>query len=349
MKNRVQNNIKYFLIFLVLLLANICSVNRLSLLKGYADMIFVCYLADSVEESSFEQFKENESSKDFSKMALWKSMEKETVSAENSGRGQKTSVYQVKGQPDAVFGNNLAQGRYFTDEESRACLLDQGLARQLFGSENVLGLEVEIGQKSYQIAGVLKGDNQLCVTPAEENVRFDGVAVQKQEREQSSALAVSLIEAVFGSTDGQKVDGQLYFMTARLFYSVVSAFILIALGVAAARGSKILCKILSAACMTAAAWILITGIRGAAPGADYLPTYWSDFDFFVRLFQEKSGQIQRLSVYQKFPIWQEMLRLWQQVVGTEVFMGAVFGIFVCRFSRKNQWRETKVTVYIDLD
>lgn len=369
MKSRVQNNIKYLLIFLVLFLTNICAVNRLSLLKGYADMIFVCYPADSVEESSFERFKENEGSKDFSKMALWKSMEKETVSAENTGRGQKASVYQVKGQPDAVFGNNLVQGRYFTDEESRACLLDQGLARQLFGSEKVLGLEVEMGQKSYQIAGILKGDNQLCVTPAEENVRFDGVAVQKQEREQSSALAVSLIEAVFGSTDGQKVDGQLYFMTARLFYSVVSAFILIALGTAAARGrkmgaaaaegrkmgtamageSKILCKILSAACMTAAAWILITGIRGAAPGADYLPTYWSDFDFFVRLLQEKAGQIQRLSAYQEFPIWQEMLRSWQQVAGTEVFMGAVFGISVCRFSRKNQWRETKVTAYIDLD
>lgn len=340
MNTRVQNKIKYLLLFLLLFLANICSINRLSSLREYANLIFVCYPAGSVTESLFEQFKENDDSKNFSGMALWKSAGEVMVSTENTGREQKASFYQVKGQTDAVFGNNLVQGRFFTEEENRACLLDQGLARQLFGSENVLGMEVEIAHKSYQIAGILKGESRLCVTPAEENTGFDGVAVQKQEKAQSSALAVSLIEAVFGSTDGQKVDGQLYFMTARLFYSFVSALMLVILGIAAASGTKtevnvrrkILCTIFFATCIAAAVWILITGVKGAAPGADYLPTYWSDFDFFVRLFQEKAGQIQRLSAYQEFPVWQEIFRAWQQVIGVEILAGILFGIFSYNFS-----------------
>lgn len=347
--------IKYLLIFLVLFLANICFASRLLLLKEYANLIFLCYPAESVTESSFEQFKENEGSKNFSKMALWKSEEEITVSAENTGREQKVSFYQVKGQPDAVFGNHLLLGRYFTEEEHRVCLLDQGLARRLFGSENVLGMEVEIGQKSYRITGILKGENQIFAAPAEENTGFDGVAVRKQEKEQSSALAVSLIEAIFGRTDGQKVDGQLYFMTAVLFYSMMSALMLVILGIVVIRGGKteaiatagegktetaaaegrkkrtlmaekgiILCWILSAACMAAAACILISGIKNAAPGADYLPAYWSDFDFFVRLFQEKAGQIQRLAAYQELPVWREMLRAWQQVIGGEIIAGLLF-------------------------
>lgn len=323
--------IKYFLIFLILLLANIYFLNRLSLLKEYANLIFVCYPVGSVTELPFEQFKENEGSKNFSKIALWKSVEEVTVSAENTGRERKASFYQVKGQPEAVFGNNLVHGRYFTEEENRVCLLDQSMAQQLFGSENVLGMEVRIGEKSYQITGLLKGDNRLCAVPAEENTGFDGMAVQKQEKEQSSALAVSLIEAVFGSTDGQKVDGQLYFMTARLFYSVVSAMMLVILGAAVTRKRKILCRILCAVCMAAAVWVLISGIKSAAPGADYLPTYWSDFDFFVRLFQEKAGQIQRLAAYQEFPVWQEMLQAWRQVIAGVIFEGMVFGIFSYAF------------------
>lgn len=340
MKNRVRNKIVYFVIFLLLLAVNICSLNRLSHLKERASQIFVCYPAGSVEASSLEQLKENDKGKSFSRMALWKSLEDVTVSVENTGRGQKVSLYQIKGQSDAVFGNDLIHGRYFTEEENTACLLNQSLARKLFGSENVLGMEVEIQQKIYQITGILGGEKPACVIPAGENTGFDGVAVQKQNAEQSSALAISSIEAVFGSTDGQKVDGRLYFMTARLFYAVVSALMLIITGIAAVGGRKIPFKFLSAVCMAAAVWVLISGVKSAAPGADYLPTYWSDFDFFGRLFQEKSEQIQRLSAYQEFSSWQEMLCAWQQVMGVELLAGAVFGCLCLTLvlSKKNPAR-----------
>ncbi len=356
-KNRVRNNRISLLFFSLFLLANLYSISRLSVLKESVDSIFVCYTSGSAGASGLEQLKENEQSQNFSKMALWKSMEEVTVFAENTGRQQKVSCYQVGGQLDAVFGNHLVQGRYFTEEEHTVCVIDEGLAQQLFGSEHVLGMEVEVEQKAYQIIGILErnkreGAKPVCVIPAREDTVFDGVAVQKQEMGQSSALAISLLEAFFGRTDGQKVDGQLYFTSAVLFYSAMSALMMILMGIVMAKkrgtflaetsvekgediarietatAGKILFGFIGVVCVAAAVVISIAGIKAAAPGADYLPTYWSDFDFFVRLFQEKAEQIQRLAASQEFSVWQDMFSAWQQVIIGEIFAGVLFGCFL---------------------
>lgn len=44
----------------------------------------------------------------------------------------------------AVFGKELICGRYFIKNGDYVCLLDRDTARKLFGSENVLGMEVRI-------------------------------------------------------------------------------------------------------------------------------------------------------------------------------------------------------------
>ena len=235
MKTKLLNKIICLTMCFLILLANMYALKCLSLLKQYADRIFICYPKDSVSASALDRLQENDKGESFSAAALWKSAEEVTVSEENTGRMQKARFYQIKGQPAAVFGNGCAGGRYFTEEEQRVCMLDQCLARELFGSEKVLGMEVKANGKSYQVTGIVKGSLSVCIVPAEENTGFDGAAVQKQKAAQSSALAVSLTEAVLGSTDGQIVDGQLYFMTAVLFYTLALAFMLLAAGFTVAR------------------------------------------------------------------------------------------------------------------
>ena len=61
----------------------------------------------------------------------------------------------------------------------------------------------------------------------------------------------------------------------------------------------------TAAGMAAAAGILWLGIRYAAPGSDYLPTYWSDFEFFSRI-SGKARQIGELALHQEFSAWQNI-------------------------------------------
>lgn len=351
MKTKLKNKIICLTMCFLILLANMYALKCLSLLKQYADMVFICYPKGSVSASAFDRLQENDKGESFSAAALWKSAEEVTVSEENTGRMQKARLYQIKGQPAAVFGNGCAGGRYFTEEEQKVCMLDQCLARELFGSEKVLGMEVKANGKSYQVTGILKGDLSVCIVPAQENTGFDGAAVRKQKAAQSSALAVSLTEAVLGSTDGQIVDGQFYFMTAVLFYTLALAFMLLAAGFTAARAvatritaariagtntaavriasagrGKFLSGCVLGVCITASVGVIISGVRTAAPGADYLPTYWSDLDFFGRLFREKAAQIQSLSAHQEFFAWQEMFHAWVQAAGAGIFAGMAAGI-----------------------
>lgn len=326
MKTKLQNKILCLTMCLLILLANIHAVKCLVILNEYADRIFVCYPKDGASASALGQLQENDKGERFSEAALWKSAGEVKVSAENTGRGKKAGLYQIQGQPGAVFGNGCVCGRYFTEEESAACMLDQGLARELFGSEKVSGMEVEANGKIYQVTGILKGNLSVCAVPAGENTGFDGAAVRKQKAAQSSAQAFSLVETVLGSTDGQKVDGQLYFMTAILFYTLVFSFMLSAAGIAALKRGGFLPVCIFGICISASIWGVISGVKIAAPGVDYLPTYWSDPDFFGRIFREKAAQIQSLAAHQEFFAWQEMLHAWVQSIGAGIFAGMIFGI-----------------------
>ena len=88
-----------------------------------------------------------------------------------------------------------------------------------------------------------------------------------------------------------------------------------------AKASEIGRRCILPCCLAAALVIMIAGVNAANPGSDYLPTYWSDFEFFSRIFKEKVEQIQGLMVYQEFDRWQRMLHIWLQVIGGGIFLG----------------------------
>ena len=234
MKIRWQK-IRIPVLLLVFIMVNVWTINGFLQLKEQADMISLSYPAGAVTETAYDQWKKSEDSEIFSEGAVWKACGDFKALSEDTGHDQKVSCYQIKGQPAAIFGKELAAGRYFTEGERNVCLLDQDTVRQLFGSDNVLGLEVRMDEKTWQIVGVLKGDASICVIPSEEEQAFDGIVIRKKEPEQSTNQAVSMIEAFLGNTDGQQIDGQLYYVLACLLYFIILAVSLAIMGFAAAK------------------------------------------------------------------------------------------------------------------
>lgn len=331
MKMNMRKNKYMILLFLLFLFANVYAGACVSRLKEYADLIALCYPAGTLQESALEQLKENEEEAQtliFSQIALWKFLGEDSISIEQNGREGEVSCYQMKGQSEALFGSDILYGRYFLEEEENACLLDQDTVRRLFGSDDVLGKEIQMQGKCFQITGVLRGRQSICVISGGREDRFDGVAVRKMDSKDSSSVVISRLEAIFGSTIGQKIDGQLYYVTACLFFSGVDAFLFVLAGILL--GKERQKGWLFAAGPTAAAVALWLGVRCAAPGSDYLPTYWSDFGFFSRLFQEKLGQIQELAAHQEFFSWQHMFHHWQQAVMAEIFIGLLAAVCLLR-------------------
>lgn len=324
MSNMLVRRQKFWMIcFAFLYLGiNIWILCKLRLLEEYTDLVALSCPAGSIAESTFDQWREHADSGRYSEAAVWRKTEELEVMAEDTGRRRKLFCYRIKGQPGAVFGRGLTEGRYFTEGEADICLLDQGTARQLFGSDQVSGLTVQIDGNDYHIAGILQGDEPVCIIPAEEGETFDGIAVRKKDAGQSSNQAVSSLESALGCAGGQEIDGQLFYVTAWLLYAGLAAAALFLLGNAAVSqtGSRLADRIPPGQMKTAArtvililaVGVLVSGVKTADPGSDYLPTYWSDFEFFARLFHDKEEQIRSLSMHLEFASWISMLKTWRQ-------------------------------------
>lgn len=300
--------------FLFLTALNLLIITRLYSLFSYADITAVAYGKGEVAESALTRLaRENESEKIFSEAVLWKAEGKVPISFSGTGREQIVSLYRVKGQQSAVFGEMLERGRYFTEGERNVCLLDTETARTIFGSDNVLGLEVDVEGKRLAVAGLLLGDQPLCVVPAGDGAEYDGIAAKKAERMSSSAAAFGTLEASLGNVGQQRIDGHLYYMTACLFYFLPAAGCFFWAGVRERKK-----RIIALLYLVLSAEVMIMGIGFASPGSDYLPSYWSDFDFFLQCFTEKRLQVKGLSCHQEFVSWQRMFGLWRQALVLEM-------------------------------
>lgn len=294
----------------------------------YRDFISVSYPKGLVTGEAFSQWKKSEGGRLASEAAVWENSGGAVISSKLTGREQKVSCYRILGQPGAVFGNALMGGRYFTEKEEGVCLLDESTAWQLFGSCEA-GPFIRMNEELMQVVGILKEDRPICVIPAEKGTEFDTVVIRKKDTDTSSGVIISLLEAVLGGTDEQKIDGKLYFAAACILYFTAGAVFVLAGGLYLIRrlgGRRVsnrrlwICRGFSFLFLEAAVIIVIAGVRIASPGSDYLPTYWSDFDFFVHLFQEKSEQIRSFELHQEFSSWQRILFSWRQVIGGVILL-----------------------------
>lgn len=310
---------------------NVWILSLLHQLKDSENMLALSYPAGGITSTDFSKWKKTEGSRKAETAAVWKSCGNLTLLSEDAGHQETVRCYEMQGQPEAVFGKCLIAGRYFADEEDDVCLLDAETVRSLFGSEDVLGLEVKCRDKTRKIIGILDGDGPVCVVPAEKGTAFEGIVLRRKDAGESSKLTVSLTEAVFGKAEGQITDGKLYYGTACILYGMMAARAFVTIGIMAGcrtgsgrekmRRRMWLCFF----CVGIGIAVLYLGIKAASLGSDYLPSYWSDFDFFSGLFEEKTGQIRQFLAHQEFPCWQKMARVWRQAIGLEIVGVLQFG------------------------
>lgn len=277
------------------------AVAHMVWLRGYADYLSIAYPDASFTMESYDSFLESREAKVFSSVAVWDSQGEQAVSAEASGQSVRADIYMMGGHLQAVFGDTLFRGRYFTAGEEGVCLIDLRTAEELFGSRNVVGCSLVLGGEDYRITGLVDSGRKICVISPEEGALFHGVTVRKQTSEQSSDNAKAVLSAYFGGLSTQVTDGQLccligLFRLALLLTtaSVVPAVLLIKVSRR---------RLAGAAVLAAGVLALAVVVSGMPVGSDYLPTYRSDFDFFTHLWTEKSAQMEQLQSHQEF--WHE--------------------------------------------
>lgn len=332
----------------MLILADLWLLSRTQASGNHSGYLSVRYGEGQILEDSFDQLVDSEEAKKLASAAVWKDNGREEISAEQTGRKEKADCYSMKGQPEAVFGKTLRSGRYFLSSETGVCLLDEKTAIALFGVKDATGNEVKTGGKTYRITGILSGEDAVCIIPAEKGSTFDGVTVRRKLDNKSVQSVVSILEVYMGGSHGEVIDGQFYSATAKIVFAVnlamLCALLCTAASVVAGKTTKpaVLSRSLSGAGWIMALLIIILGIAFSGLGRDYLPTYWSDFEFYSNLWKTKTEAVRMLATFQQFWPEQQMYNSWRQVMGAGAALvgiaalGTLYRIVViqrCRLKR----------------
>ncbi len=315
-----------------LILADLWLLGRTQAAETFSGYLSLRYQEGMVPEESFDQLMDSEEAKKLASAAVWKNHGRKEISAEQTGRKQQADCYSIKGQPEAVFGKTLQSGRYFLSSETDVCLLDQKTSIALFGVKDASGNVIQTGGKTYRITGILSGEEAVCMIPAEKGSTFDGISVQRKTDSKSVQSIVSMMEVYLGGSHKEIIDGQFYSATAKIIFAVSQAMLCAALCTAAGVYAKKTRKpaVLSR-CLVAAGWIMllvivILGIMFSGLGRDYLPTYWSDFEFFSSLWKTKTEAVRQFAAFQQFWPEQELYNNWRLVMGGGAAMTAVAAI-----------------------
>lgn len=95
--------------------------------------------------------------------ALWKKRKDVTICETDLERTARADVIVVAGDSSLLFPDENALAL----DETKKCILGEEIAFALFGSTDVIGRSVQIGQKKYDVAGVEYKEKRLCIYEAE--------------------------------------------------------------------------------------------------------------------------------------------------------------------------------------
>lgn len=205
-----------------------------------------------------------------------------------------------------ITPGRLSFGSFVTDSDSYGCVISSKTAEDLFGSRECVGESLEMEGKKYIVRGVLKGKEKLCMVQGEEGKAYPyirvyapGIPVSYVRQLLAGLLPELAAEQGNDSKDTWVSEGDLYLGIGRVIAGIPvwTALILVLF-----RCRRILKKIkgirgeiarmvLLAAGFTGVCGILLLTVRFSD---DYIPTAWSDFEFWTELFASKTGEIHRL-------------------------------------------------------
>lgn len=120
----------------------------------------------------------------------------------SSKRGNmKVRVFGVGGDFFQFHPLTLMDGSYFdgTDENADGVILDEIVAWQLFGSNYVSGMEIEINDSIYPVRGVVRSDNGMFSEAVEEEAATIYVSFEILEKLYSGKVGVDCYEVLIAN------------------------------------------------------------------------------------------------------------------------------------------------------
>lgn len=153
-------------------------------------------LATSLEEAAFGSTNENGGR---NWMDAYSSQGECHISSHRSSMNVR--VFGVGGDFFQFHPLTLMDGNYFdaTDENADGVILDEVVAWQLFGSNNVSGMEIEINDAVYPVRGVIRSDRGMFSEAVEEEAATIYVSFEILEKIYSGKVGVDCYEVLIAN------------------------------------------------------------------------------------------------------------------------------------------------------
>lgn len=225
------------------------------------------------EESSFADF------------VLWGEGGRDFLRNEGTKRSCQTEIFYLCGSSRLLY-----PGEKVLDEEDReGCLIGRKAAYELFGTDRVQGCTVYLGETAYRIQGVLAEDSCRLYVRAPDDCSlnlvtariFEDQTYQEVEQILLTSYGISGTRLEFGLLSQIAGIGSLALWAA---LGIGTYLILGALERRLNMEQKWKKRLVGFSFL--ALWILFAVRRWPIP-EEYLPSRWSDFDFFANLWEEK--------------------------------------------------------------
>lgn len=219
---------------------------------------------------------------------LWQEEARQAVRSDDE-RSAEADTVKVFGSCAAVTVHHIIAGAFPARSDTEGCAVSKGLAHALWGSTNVIGLPVYIDGATYYVRGVTDGGE--CTLYRQERADSNATLANMQ-LEFSSGGSRAEAEAFLARTGfggGAILDLPLLGWAC----TAVSRLPVFALAIGIAvrlisrmrhlgRYPMLLLRFLPLCVLAVAALLLCMDMSGIP--ARVVPTMWSDFDFWQRLF-----------------------------------------------------------------
>lgn len=130
-------------------------------------------------------------------LAGWRREEQQTVTSVSTGRRQRSQVTAVYGEMELAMPSKILSGRCGLDVEGSYCVLSESLAGHLFGSVDVAGECVKIGDKPCIVVGVVENEEDILMIPMKEG-KIEQMAVAFKSRIGAKEKMSQVMEDVGG-------------------------------------------------------------------------------------------------------------------------------------------------------
>lgn len=190
--------ISYVLVVFITLLAwSICLTNAQKI-QVLQDVVELRYDREKLDVETIKNLQkgESESSKKIVKSFIaWEQSPKEDLRNKELAKNVTGEVVKVYGNLTMLFPVEKLQGQTLYEGDREGTIISEGVAYSLWGSTDVVGQSLVVGDKTYVVRGILKEKSNRIITQADmadQETKFSALRVQLVDKENVEGVISTL-------------------------------------------------------------------------------------------------------------------------------------------------------------